>query len=173
MDLSKVTIETERLLLVPMTLDHVKDIFAEFTIEITRYMYPKSPEKIEETEKFVTGAITGLIQGTNLQMVVLSKESKEFLGCAGLHGINSQPPEFGIWLKKTAQGNRFGFEVISALKLWADKNLDYNTLQYPVDKDNIPSRKIPEKLGGKIVRQYDEKSMSGIELHMVTYEITR
>jgi [ribosomal protein S5]-alanine N-acetyltransferase len=173
MDLSKVAIKTPRLLLAPIALDYAEAIFAEFTAEITLYMYPKAPEKLAETKAFVTESIAGLRQGTNLQMVILQGDPREFLGCAGLHDLDSPTPELGVWLKKSAQGRGFGFEAVASLKKWADGNLNYRVLVYPVDEANIASRKIPEKLGGTVTRQYVEKSMSGKALHLVIYEIPR
>lgn len=87
----KTIIETDRLLLVPISLDFVKDIFREFTAEITVFMTPKPPEKIEETREFIKSALEKMKKNEELQMVVLK----------------------------------------------------------PVDRDNIPSRKIPESLGGR------------------------
>lgn len=42
---------------------------------------------------------------------------------------------------------------------------------YPCDKDNIPSRKIAEKLNGKIFRTGEAKGMSGKTLIEVAYKI--
>lgn len=56
-NLNTTTIETERLLLVPITMDYAEEIFKEFTPELTTYMLPKSPEKISETEDFIKGSM--------------------------------------------------------------------------------------------------------------------
>ena len=37
--------------------DTKEDIFREFTPEITKYMFPKAPEKIEETIEFINSKI--------------------------------------------------------------------------------------------------------------------
>ncbi len=55
-NLATVTIETERLLLVPITMQYVEEIFKEFTPEITTYMFPKSTDNISETETFINNA---------------------------------------------------------------------------------------------------------------------
>ncbi|MDZ4875470.1 MAG: hypothetical protein CLLPBCKN_004866 [Chroococcidiopsis cubana SAG 39.79] len=65
-------------------------------------------------------------------------------------------PEFGIWLK-TAHGRKYGLEAIRGIKNWAEQNLDYEYFLYPVNRANIASRKIPETLGGKVVREYEHK----------------
>ncbi|MBU1445703.1 hypothetical protein KKD70_00370 [Patescibacteria group bacterium] len=50
---TNLTIETKNLLLQSITLEYKDEIFKEFTPEITTYMFPKSPEKIEETIEFI------------------------------------------------------------------------------------------------------------------------
>jgi len=167
----KTIIETDRLLLVPISLDFDKDIFREFTKEITVYMFPKTPDKIEETREFIKSSLEKMKKNEELQAVILGKETHEFLGCAGLHLINTSTPEFGIWVKKSAHGNNYGKEAIFGLKKWADENLHYEYILYPVDKDNIPSRRIPESLGGIVTSQFDKKNLSGKILHEVEYRI--
>ncbi|MFW6038336.1 MAG: GNAT family N-acetyltransferase [Candidatus Saliniplasma sp.] len=171
MNTSNISIETEDLFLRSITMEYKEQIFEEFTPEITTYMYPKSPEKIEGVIKFIKKAKKENEEGSNFQTVVLDKETEEFLGCAGLHHIDEPTPELGIWLKKSAHGNGYGMEAMTALKGWADENLDYEYITYPVAEENIPSRKIPENLGGEICDEYDEKNMSGKELHMLEYRI--
>jgi len=53
MDLMSIEIETERLLLKPISYNYVEDIFKEFNQEITKYMYPKPTETIEETKEIL------------------------------------------------------------------------------------------------------------------------
>jgi ribosomal-protein-alanine N-acetyltransferase len=170
MNLLNVEITTPRLLLLPITMEYKDEIFSEFTAEITTYMYSCPTQTIAETEAFIQNSIKKLEDGTNLQLVILAKDSKEFLGCAGLYDLD-QEPQFGIWLKKTAHGNKYGLEVITALKAWADQNLDYKYLLYLVERNNIASRKIPEALGGKVIQEYEEINMSGNVLQTLTYRI--
>ncbi|MEH1915888.1 GNAT family N-acetyltransferase [Nostoc sp.] len=108
---------------------------------------------------------------TDLVLVILKKDGLEFLGICEVGGIDTQTPELGIWLKKSAHGHGFGREAINALKDWVDKNLQYNYLSYPVDKRNIPSRKIAESLEGKVFREFQQINKSGDLLDEVEYRI--
>jgi [ribosomal protein S5]-alanine N-acetyltransferase len=173
MELSLVEIFTNRLLLLPISQKYKEEIFREFTKEITTYMYPRPPQNLAETEEFINASLCEIKTGNHLIVVILKKEFQEFLGCCGIHEIHSKNPQIGIWLKKAAQGNGYGFEAISALKQWADENLDYEYLIYDVDKANSPSRRIPEKLGGQISRQYDKTNLSGRILHILEYRFFR
>ncbi|USN58920.1 MAG: GNAT family N-acetyltransferase [Candidatus Peribacteria bacterium] len=171
MKTTNIIIETKNLLLQPITLDYKEEIFKEFTPEITTYMFPKSPDKIEETIEFIETAMKENEEGSNFQVVVLNKATKEYLGNAGIHNINTKTPELGIWIKKSAHGNAYGKEAMIAFKEWADKNLDYKYILYPVVDVNYASKRIPEFLGGKIFREYDEENMSGRNQHLLEYRI--
>ena len=172
MNLNKIRLRTKRLLLVPISPKYSKQIFKEFTPQITNFMYPKPNKNIEELEKVFTNKyIECLKKGTDLQMIILKKNSKTFLGAAAIHKIHRKVPEFGVWIKKSAHGKKYGQEAIIKLKQWADKNLDYSYIQYPVDKRNKASRKIPELFNYKIGKEYKEKSLSGKVLEIIEYHI--
>lgn len=171
MDLLSIEISTDRLKLKPISMAYKEEIFSEFTEDITKYMSPQSPQHISETEAFIETAILDLEQGNDLRLVILKKDSEEFLGCVGLHGMFGKTPEFGIWLKKTAHGHKYGLEAITGIENWAEQNLDCEYFLYPVDRANIPSRKIPEALGGKAMREYEYKKADGNILNFVEYHI--
>ena len=173
MDLLSVEILTNRLKLKPVSMAYKEEMFSEFTEDITKYMCPRSPQHISETEAFIENAILDLAKGSDLRLVILKKDSQEFLGCAGLHDMLGKIPEFGIWLKKSAHGYKYGLEAIAGIKNWADKNLDYEYFLYPVERENIPSRKIPEALDGKIIREYEYKKTNRNILNFVEYRIDK
>ena len=171
MNLLDIIIETDRLLLKPIHVDYLNDIFNEFTLEITKYMYPKPAENKEETFEFINGSIKKMIKGTDLQMVIINKLNKEFIGCIGLHNINTLEPELGIWTKKSSHNNGFGLEAMTGLIDWTHKNIKFNYLVYPVDKRNIASRKLPEKNNGKIMKENKTVGMAGNLLDEYVYWI--
>ncbi len=164
-------IETKRLLLKSISLEYKENIFKEFTPEIAFYMIPKPAESIRETVDFINSSIKENSEGKNLQIVILDKNTKEFLGCGGLHHLDTKTPELGIWIKKSAHGHGYGMETMRALKDWADSNLDYQYIIYPVADKNIASRRIPESMGGKIEKEIDGKNGSGQNMHFVEYHI--
>ena len=170
MNLLNVEIISDRLLLKPISMEYIEEIFSEFTEEITLYTYPRAAKVISETELFINQSLEELENGISLQLVVLAKDSLEFLGCASLHNL-AKKPQLGIWLKKAAHGNKYGLETITAIKDWADENLDYEYLLYPVDKANIASRKIAEALGGKVWQEYEKTNLSGNVLNTLEYRI--
>jgi [ribosomal protein S5]-alanine N-acetyltransferase len=172
-DLLKVKISSNRLTLRAVALEFQEDIFREFTEKITTYMFPRSPENIYDTKLFITESLKKMVQGDEIILVILEKKSQEFLGCTGIHKLKTNSPEIGIWLKKSAHGNGYGLETVTILKEWAEENLDYDYLIYPVDVANIPSRRIPERLGGESFREYDKTNLSGKVLHLLEYKIPK
>jgi RimJ/RimL family protein N-acetyltransferase len=173
MNLSTLTILTNRLLLQPIALKYKAEIFPEFTAEITTFLIASPAKVISETETFINKSLLEMAAGEKLVVVILKKDDQEFLGCSGIHNLNTKYPSLGIWLKKSAHGQGYGLEAITALKQWADDNLDCEYLTYPVDQANIPSRRIPEKLGGQIIREYEVTNMSGRVLNIVEYQIPK
>lgn len=172
-DLTTLLIETERLILKPISADYIDSIFTEFTSDVATYMYPRPAEKRIETEAFVAVAQEENEEGTSLTMVITERKTGEFLGCVGLHKLTDPRPEFGIWVKQTAHMHGYGREAVRTLKRWADRHLDYEYLIYPVDSRNIASRKIPESLGASIISQYDDRGGMGQNLTLIKYRIER
>jgi [ribosomal protein S5]-alanine N-acetyltransferase len=173
MNLLNVEIITNRLILKPVSMAYKDAIFSEFTEDITKYMCPQSPHHISEIEAFIESAILDLAKGSDLILVILKKDSQEFSGCAGLHGMLGETPKFGIWLKKAAHGHKYGLEAITGIKIWAEQKLDCESFLYPVDRANLPSRKIPEALGGEVIREYEHQKINGNILHLLEYRIDR
>ena len=170
-DLSNTIITTERLRLIPISEKYAQDIFQEFTEEVTTYMFPRSPKRIEDTLEFIRPAMMKMARGEELQVVILLKETGEYLGGGGIHGLITDTPELGIWIKQSAHGHKYGREAVTALKKWVDKNIPYKYIKYPVDKRNIPSRKIAESLGGIVEAEYKKENMAGNILDDVEYRI--
>lgn len=164
---------TERLSLVPIDVIYKDDIFREFTEGVATYLTPQPTGDINDTISFINKSREKTLRGEELQLVALDKNTNEFLACLGLHDINTKKPELGLWFKKSVWGRGYGKESMLALKKWAEENLDYDNITYPVFKDNLPSRKIAEFLDGKIVREFIGKNNKGIEHEEVEYYISR
>ncbi len=161
-NIATITIETERLLLVPTTHEYTEEIFKEFTDEVTKYMMPMTPKEISETKARVDSVIKKRAIGKELQMTILDKQTKEFLGNVGLHRIQERIPELGIRIKTAAFGKKIGREAVAALEKRAQQHLDFGYIRYPVDKDNIWSRKIAESLGG--ITEKDDQGKEKVTL---------
>ncbi|HHJ15740.1 MAG TPA: N-acetyltransferase [Gammaproteobacteria bacterium] len=171
-DLSIVEIESTRLKLVPVSRKFARDIFREFTADITRYMVPKPVDHIDEIYAFIDTSREKMAVGDQLVMAILETETGQFSGVCAIHGKEpGVTAELGIWLKKSSQGKKLGREAIMRLVQWARANLVLSGLVYPVDRDNIPSRKIAESLGGIVVAEGQRTSLSDTSLNEQVYRI--
>lgn len=171
-DLRSLTIESPRLRLRAISDQYTGDIYRHFTADITRYMFPAPASEVSQTQAFVASALEGLDRGDDLHFVICRRDDDEFLGVCGLHGEGpAAEPELGIWLKKAAHGHRYGREAIAALRTWAREHIDFERLIYPVDRRNIPSRRIAEHLGGVVIDEKKVMSLGGLELDEVVYAI--
>jgi RimJ/RimL family protein N-acetyltransferase len=164
-------IETDRLRLVPASDEYAESIFQEFTPEITWYMAPKPPERIEETLVFIRESRQKMEDGSSFEATILLKATGEFLGQGGLHHLERDTPELGIWIKKSAHSHAYGREAVTGLACWAFENLRVRYLIYPVDRENTPSRRIPESLGGNVEAEYRFPNQSGRVLDLLVYHI--
>ncbi|NQV41893.1 MAG: GNAT family N-acetyltransferase [Candidatus Marinimicrobia bacterium] len=173
LDLTNIEITSERLLLTSRLTPYSEDIFREFNDDIIQYLLPKPAEKIDETMAFINASMVGMRGGWNLALAITVRKGGEFLGCCGLHGKGRhRNPELGIWVKKSAHGHHYGREAIQALTLWAIETLDLDYLIYPVDRANIPSRKIAESLRGVVFEEKQVKTARGGYLDEVKYKLS-
>ena len=171
-DAHKARITSDRLYLRPVVLADAPQILEYFTDEIVHYMFPAAAKRIEDVVCFINEALEGEKNSINFQFSICDNNSGEFLGCCGLHKLKDEvAPEVGIWIKRTAHGQGYGCEAITALKAWVETNLDYRYLIYPVDRDNHPSRRIPEKLGGVMTDSYSKVTAADRLLNIVVYQI--
>lgn len=170
-NLENFQIETARLLLVLITMEYAEEIFRVFDDDITRYLYPATPKEITDTRDFISKSIEGFSRGEEIVAAILTKDIREFIGNVGIHDINTSTPELGIWIKKDAHGHGYGKEAVTGLKEWADQELQYEYIKYPVVEENTPSREIVESLNGKEVLRYPKTNLSGVTHTMVEYHI--
>ncbi len=171
MDLSNVTIETERLLLVPMSEKYREDIFQNFTEEITEYLFAQPTDNIQDTDIFITRAKKNITEGSSLTISIINALTGEFIGCGGIHKLKTKTPEFGIWVKKSTHGNRYGREAVIGLKEWAE-NIGYKQFTYGAVVHNEPSKGIAKSLGGFVVGIKPYFNQTGKKHEIVVYRIT-
>lgn len=171
MNLSNVSILTKRLKIIPTNELYAQKIFDELTPTVATYLSFDPSGKIEDTLIFIRTSQEKIIKGVDMPVVVLDKNTGEFIGCSGLHKLDTKKPELGIWIKQSAQKKGYGKEIIQGLIDWAEEHLDFEYLIYPVVKDNLPSRKLIESLGGVLSGSQIYTSPSGKVLDEVEYRI--
>lgn len=161
MNLLDINIQTERLSLIPVSLEFAKQMLDELTEEITKYLSFYPPKSLEEENEFIKKSRKEMENGESVVLAIFDKSNKEYFGNIGLTEINKKTPEMGIWLRKSAHGKKIGREAAIGLKDWAFKNLELEYILYAMDVNNIASKKIAESLGGKFIKTEKRTFPSG------------
>ena len=164
-------IETERLILIPVSEKYVEEIYKYFNEKVTKYMIPSTAKDIDETRNVVHMFIEQRKNKTDYVYAITLKSNGEFIGLVGLHNLKNEVPKLGIWTKLESHGNHYGREAVGGLIDYA-RALEIKKMYYPVDRRNISSKKIPLFYGGKLIVDYKEvKTPDGRILEEEVYEI--
>lgn len=168
-------LESKRLLLKKVDVSYAQEILATFDRKITRYMYPKADETMEEVIAFIEMTDNGIKSKTSYHYAIVAKETGEFLGVCGYEGVGKPILELGIWVKESAHHQKYGLEAVQCLYDYAEEYNEYESFVYPVDRRNIGSRRIAEALGGVCDKEIIDyrKNGNGEDLEMITYHIAR
>ena len=152
-DLSDVTIQSERLMLRPVSPEDNEDILCEFNDNVTKYMTRGPNESLESVNEVINRWHQETKNGEKVQLAVTDKDGN-FLGLTSIEKASTKTPEFGLWLKESAQGKGLGPELITALYTWASDNLNVDYFGYRADSENIGSWKIGERLVAEYGGEY-------------------
>jgi RimJ/RimL family protein N-acetyltransferase len=151
MDLSSISLSSQRLLLKSFTGDDAREAFEAATPAIARFMSWEPASSFESFAPIWQSWIPKMQAGTDAFVAVRHKPSLEFLGAAGLHNIDADEPEAGIWIKQPQHGYGYGREAVATIVAFAAEHLDKRAVVYPVVEQNGPSRRLAESLGGTII----------------------
>jgi len=165
-DASGVEIKSQRLRLKLFTAGDADEVFAAITPAITRFMQwepPRSPSAFAEVWR---SWLVSILDGSDLHFVVRWLADDRCLGLVGLHAARTACPEIGIWIREDAQANGIGGEAVAAVAAWASVELDPDCFAYPVAEENVASRRIAERLGGRVV-----ETRSNLKYASVVYRI--
>ncbi|MFT7574587.1 MAG: RimJ/RimL family protein N-acetyltransferase [Alphaproteobacteria bacterium] len=90
------------------------------------------------------------------EFAIEESESRQVMGWAGLwHPIFLDEPELSWSLFPAAQGKGYATEAAVSVQRWAAEDLDLPPLFSFVHPDNLPSRKLAERLGAVLEGQQE------------------
>ena len=149
-------IETKRLILREYTMDDLEELYKILSCPITMSHYPK-PYDYEGAKRWINWCINSYkTNGFGLWAMIL-KETNTFIGDCGLSLQNIDGeicPEIGYHIYKDYWRNGYGKEAAEAVKEWAFKNTNYETLYSYMTISNIASYKTAEAIGMKRIKEY-------------------
>jgi RimJ/RimL family protein N-acetyltransferase len=151
------------------TDDDAREAFEAATPTIARFMTWEPAPSLEAFAPIWQSWIRKMRAGTDVSFVVRGKPSLEFLGAAGLHNTDAAEPEAGIWIKESQHGYGYGRKAVAMIVAFAASDLGKRAIVYPVVKQNDPSRRLAESLGGRIIGTRILRKAGGIEHPEVVY----
>ena len=180
-------IETERLVLEPLTTDHV-DVFEYYEIcssdpgidEITEYLSWDPHETVAETQEFLESVEKRAESGDGIEYVIRPAGDEdgagEIAGAAGLSiDWDCRTAEFGTWLRKRFWGRGYSGERAAAFLELAFDRLDLELVEVTHWAGNEKSRRAIEKYveahGGRhegLLRNYDARGGEPVDKHRYT-----
>jgi caffeoyl-CoA O-methyltransferase len=91
----------------------------------------------------------GFVEADSFAIGIFERGTGELLGGTGLHRIHpeSGDAEVGYWLRRAVRGRGYGTEAVSALITSAFRDWGLRRVRIVCDEENVPSRRIPERLG--------------------------
>ena len=162
--------ESDRLIFRQFEPADATEIYPEVTARICQYL-SFDPSPTPEAFQQIWGQWSGMMaRGEELFLTMRERSSQEFAGVTGVKGLK-EAPELGIWIREGLHGQGFGLEAISSLMNWAARELGLAELDYRVDSENLPSRKIAERLGGNLKDEWQETGAQGQICNMLRYRV--
>ena len=162
-DISRVILETPRLILRPWKENDLKDFFAYASVPGVGEMAGwKHHQSIEETKKI----LDAFIQGKSV-FALEEKQSEKVIGSFGLHfSLLNQEPEYqslklkeiGYVLSKDYWGRGLMPEAVISVISFCFHRQDLDALTVSHYEHNLQSRRVIEKCGFSFVRQISHHS---------------
>ncbi len=143
-------LETDRLLLRPVTIDDKNEIFAYRLDKESNKYQGWIPETIEDVEVFI-GKISKQINlpETWFQFVIVEKETQRIIGDLGIHFVDSEnmQAEIGCTLNKDFQNKGFATESVKRAIDYLFNELNKHRIIASIDPGNQHSIRLVERLG--------------------------
>ncbi len=171
-------INTERLLLRPLTFDDADAIFKYHSdSEINQYQ-GWIPLNIDDVVDFIRNRISPEINitGTWFQFVIVTKESSELIGDLGIHFLEADKKqvELGITLNSDFFGKGYAQEALTGSINYLFNTLNKHRIITSIDPGNIKSIKLVEKLGFRKEAHFKESlKIRGVWVDDLIYAILK
>lgn len=145
--------ESERLSFVPISLEYLTDYQSNLTPKVAEFLSFDAMDNAAIWAEFIKRSEIEYKRGACIVLVVLDKQDKSFLGSCGIHDINVENVELGLWLKESSQGKGYGSEILQKLMDIVKEFIPTKGIIYNLEQDNVSSIKLCEKFGFK--HKYD------------------
>lgn len=169
-------IETERLLLRPLSINDIKTVHEYASdIENTRFMMYLPNETVEETQNFLLGVTKEWEKErpSFYEFAIVLKNIQ--IGAISLYFEEKDSAEIGWILHRNYQKNGYATEAARAIVDFAFNTLHIEKITAHCDFRNVPSSRVMEKIGMKLesdngTRTYPKRNETAREL---TYSLCK
>ncbi len=173
-------VETSRLVLRPWTPAEAPLLKSavDISVDHLRPWMPwaaNAPFSIAETEEHVARLSTAFHAGDDFAYGVLSADESEVVGGSGLHPrIGRGGLEIGYWIRVDLTRRGYATEVARALTEAGLAVAGVDRVEIHCDPNNTPSRRIPERLGYRLVetRRADKFTPAGDPRDTLVFRIS-
>ena len=178
MNLQSVTLENEIVRLVPLTLDHAKELGAAAADgALWEPQYSSIPLPNEET-KYIQNALNACDAKICIAFAVIEQQSGDLIGTTRLYHYDEENERIMLgytWYAKRAQGSKINPSCKLLVLAHAFEMLNCSAVEFQVDSTNERSLAAVKKLGAKqdgILRNH-KKRRDGSYRDTVSFSITR
>ena len=145
-----ITLETDRLLLRPPTVDdatRICELTNDWDVAKTTLNIPY-PNPVEEVESFIGRIAEGLTTGNAYTFALCLKEMGDLIGMMGIHrNERHNRAEIGYWVGKAYWGNGYATEACQRIVRFGFEELALNRVEASYFVGNEASRRVMEKAG--------------------------
>jgi RimJ/RimL family protein N-acetyltransferase len=151
--------ETDRLILRKLTTDDLEELHTILSDVESMQHYPK-PFDLNKSKKWIAWNIENYTTyGFGLWAVTL-KEDNQFIGDCGItmQNINGRmEPEIGYHINKKYVNKGYATEAVQVCMKYAFEILKFDKVYSYMKYTNIPSQRVAEKNGMKLIMEYEDK----------------
>ena len=158
-------IETERLLLEPVTRAHAEGIYDAIVAsqkELLPWMPWAKDPTLEGVRDHATRSEGDWAAHARFHFALIERESGTVLGVAGLNADKVDVPELHYWIRTDCSRRGLTTEACRAIIEWARRRLHARRLTLWAGTENAASRRVAEKLGFTHVGPLDWKPDGGL-----------
>ena len=156
-------LETERLILRPLTLNDSEHIFKTWTSDpdVAKFMIWDVHETIDETINWLKSEVNAIDSDNNYTWGMVLKENTELFGTIGLNKKDNGIFSLGYNIAKAYWGKGFTTEAGKTVLDFASKTLNIKQFSCRHANENIASMKVMKKLGFVYISDDSYESFSG------------
>lgn len=166
-------LETERLILRPISLDDAPDIQKHINNwNIIRYITAPWPYPDGAALGHIEATLSDVEKGNQISWVITLKETNKLIGRIDYCDLLEESPKRGFWLAEPFQGQGYMTESVISTQ-------DYMFFEYGLEKitvsnikSNQGSRRVKEKTGARFLGEKVE-AVRGKEHTLDVWEVTR